>query len=332
MQPEIRLFLYFTLLIVTAQASLFKLTPKSRRSYQPLYKRVPTPANAGSVSSICSCGYYIPETKQTFTHYVTLKPDALSANNLPDSLSKQGWEISSYELTSKPKNITYTPSNLSFNPSSRALELIVSGGSTNRTSIPSAEISTKINSIRYGSFRFKVKASPVAGACSGMFFYKDDNHEIDIEILTSHIHNGGSQADGIPLPGLQLTVQRLTQSQTLSNYKVLPFDGSYDPTKGYHEYRFDWLQSGVRYFIDGNSTSPYTKFIPNVPGSILINNWSNGDRYWPAGPPTQNSILSIREVDLYFNVTDPSLLRAWEAGCKSAGYVRTCSVAPSKGG
>ncbi|KAK6524693.1 hypothetical protein TWF281_011594 [Arthrobotrys megalospora] len=323
------MFLYFTLLIVTTQASLFKLTPKSRRTYQTLYTR--DASNSVSVTS-CACGYYIPETKQIFTHHITLNPSALSSSNLTAALSKQGWIVSDYQQTSTPKNIAYSPSNLKYNSNSKALELIVSGGLPTRSSIPSAEISTMMDRILYGSFRFNVKVSSVAGACSGLFFYKDDNHEIDIEILTSHIRNSTTQRDGVPKPGVQLTVQPLTKNQVLTNYKVVPFDGKFDPTKGYHEYRFDWLKTGVKYSVDGSSYGTYTRFIPKTAGQIIINNWSNGNPYWSAGPPLQNSILSVRSVDIYFNTTDATQIAAWEAGCKKASYKQACTIPKSKTG
>ncbi|KAK6346105.1 hypothetical protein TWF730_010436 [Orbilia blumenaviensis] len=276
MYPEFRILLYFTLLVASVQASLFKLTPRARRTYQALYSRDRSESVSVNVAT-CACGYYIPETKQTFTHHINLDPSALTSSNLTASLSKQGWIVSDYQQTSTPKNITYSPSNVKYNSRSKALELIVTGGSTSRNSIGSAEISTMVDKILYGSFRFNVKVSPIAGACSGIFFYKDDNHEIDIEILTSHIHNTTAQADGVPKPGVQLTVQPLTEAQALRNYKVVPFDGKFDPTKGYHEYRFDWLKAGVRYWVDGDAYGTYTRFIPRIAGQILINNWSNGD-------------------------------------------------------
>ncbi|KAF3143435.1 hypothetical protein TWF703_010849 [Orbilia oligospora] len=318
MQPARKIILYFTLLIVTAQANVLKVTENFHGTHQSLYSR-----DADELVSVnlanCVCGYYIPETKQTFTHHVSLSPSALNSSNLTVALYKQGWIISDREQTSTPKNIKYSPSNLKYNANTKALELTVSGGPTSRSIIPSAEISTIMGKILYGSFRFNVKVSSVAGACSGMFFYKDDNHEIDIEILTSHIHNTTKQPDGVPKPGLQLTVQPLTKTQALSNYRVVPFDGRFDPTKGYHEYRFDWLKTGVKYTVDGNSYGTYTRFIPKSAGQILINNWSNGNRYWPAGPPLQNSILSIRSVDIYFNTTDATEIATWRAASSIKG-------------
>ncbi|KAK6331849.1 hypothetical protein TWF718_002389 [Orbilia javanica] len=331
MQPELGIFFYFTLLIVTTQASLFNLAPRSLRTYRNLHSRDADNTVSVNVAS-CACGYYVPETKETFTHRITLNPSALDNSNIAASLSKQGWAISNWVQTSKPKNIKYSPSNLKYNSNAKALELIVSGGPASRSTINSAEISTTIDKILYGSFRFNVKASSVAGACSGLFYYKDDNHEIDIEILTSHIHNTTTQKDGIPKPGVQLTVQPLTENQAFKNYKVVPFDGRFDPTKGYHEYRFDWLKSGVKYIVDGNSYGTYTRFIPKTAGTVLINNWSNGDPYWSAGPPLQNSILSVRSVDIYYNTTDTTKIAAWKAACKKASYKKVCSVPRSKSG
>ncbi|KAK6352872.1 hypothetical protein TWF696_004873 [Orbilia brochopaga] len=320
--------LLFTLLIGTGQ-TLSKPASGARQSNSKLYYR-----DAPDASASCNCGYYIPESGLTFTHYVNLRPEALSANDLARSLQKQGWTISNRLQKSSPKYINYTTSNIQLSMASqglkkgyKALQLYVSGGPSNRKNIPGAELGTIIKTIRHGSFRFNVKTSTIPGACHGMFFYKDDNHEIDVEILTSHIHDATSSQDpGPPKAGLQLTVQPLTADQPSKYYKVVPFDKMFDPTSGFHEYRFDWTKSGVRYYVNGKTYSS-AAYIPQTAGQILVNNWSNGDPYWSAGPPGKDAILSIGSIDLYFNVTDPTLIRAWDTGCKKSKNKELCGAA-----
>ncbi|KAK6540230.1 hypothetical protein TWF694_009046 [Orbilia ellipsospora] len=95
--------------------------------------------------------------------------------------------------------------------------------------------------------------------------------------------------------------------------------------------RFDWSDSNVKYYVDGVGSISYTKNLPTAAGSILINNWSNGDIYWSAGPPLKDSILSVRSVDMYFNVTDPALIEEWQLSCKASAYQKVCNVPASKG-
>ncbi|KAJ6263709.1 hypothetical protein Dda_2278 [Drechslerella dactyloides] len=284
MKPNPQLILHLALLTLTTQASLIGPARRAGRNDQKPrahdYARDTRDTRDTSTAN-CACGYYIPETKLIFTHRVILDPTALDAYNLASGLAKQGWAASNYQLASSPKNINYTSANIRLNTASKALDLYVSGGLSSRKIIASAELGTAIETIRYGSFRFNIKTSSVPGACHGMFFYKDDNNEIDVEILTSHIHNSAvAQDPGIPKPGLQLTVQPLTAGQSARNYRVVPFDGMFDPTKGFREYRFDWTKSGVKYYINGQ-TYTYSSFTPNAAGQIIVNNWSNGDPYSP---------------------------------------------------
>ncbi|KAF3940659.1 hypothetical protein ABW19_dt0204352 [Dactylella cylindrospora] len=327
MNFKIKSFTFLAFAVATSQA----IRPKpDTHEYlaHPLYPRA---SNTSSASS-CQCGYYIPESKLTFTHHLSINPTSLTTANVSRGLSSQGWNISNYLLPSKP-NISYISSNVRLNSVSKTLDLYVSGGAPSRSSVNSAEIGTILDSIRYGSFRFTVKTSRVAGACNGMFFYQDDNREIDIELLTSHLYSSTNKNNGAPKAGIQLSVQPLTTNQTKLNYKTAPFKtltrstSIFDPTKGYHQYRFDWSRSKVVYYVDGYANGLYWRNLPvSASGQILVNNWSNGDPYWSGGPPLRDSILSIKRVDLYFNSTDPAEIRAFETRCKNSSSKQACTI------
>ncbi|EWC47155.1 hypothetical protein DRE_03524 [Drechslerella stenobrocha 248] len=273
MNFKARLFVYLTLSVVTAQSGLLGLPPGTSQPYQPLGPR----QNTNAAAANCACGYYIPETKLTFTHRLTLNPATLQASDLARGLYRQGWRIDQYKLNSSPKAIYYAASNVRLNTRAKTLDLYVSGGPANRPVVRSAEITTLLENIRYGSFRFNVKASAVPGTCHGMFLYKDDNNEIDIEILTSYLRQTGKpQGAGTPDPGLQLTIQKLRKNQPQANYKVVPFDDRTDPTNGFHDYRFDWTSTGVNYFFN-QKLYGFSRYIPQAGGSVIVNNWSNGD-------------------------------------------------------
>jgi hypothetical protein len=84
------------------------------------------------------------------------------------------------------------------------------------------------------------------------------------------------------------------------NYFVanLPFD----PTDGFHEYRFDFVPGNVIFYADSiplgsmNSTA-----IPSTPGHLMLTQWSNGNPGWTSGPPTQNATITAAYVKAYFN-------------------------------
>ena len=39
----------------------------------------------------------------------------------------------------------------------------------------------------------------------------------------------------------------------------------------------------------------------DYPGHIIINHWSNGNTGWSGGPPTEDAVLTIMYVKMYFN-------------------------------
>jgi beta-glucanase (GH16 family) len=80
----------------------------------------------------------------------------------------------------------------------------------------------------------------------------------------------------------------------------LPFD----PSAAYHEYRFDWMPGQVNFYIDGTLYDIMTTEIPNSPGKVVLNHWSNGDPNWSGGPPQSDAIMTVMYVKAYFNSTN----------------------------
>lgn len=76
----------------------------------------------------------------------------------------------------------------------------------------------------------------------------------------------------------------------------LPFH----PSEGFHEYRFDWSPGKVAYYVDGKHMKDLTKGVPEVPGSLILNHWSNGNG-WTRGPPTSDVTMTVAYVKAYFN-------------------------------
>ena len=123
----------------------------------------------------------------------------------------------------------------------------------------------------------------------GAFFYKADNQETDIEILTGNLASGQHDTNqNVVLGG---------QSTTSTN--PLPSDA----TTAFHEYRLDWLSDRTEFYLDGVLQQTLTANVPSEAGTWLWNNWSNGDQAWSAGPPAQDDILKIGKIDMYYNRT-----------------------------
>ena len=138
------------------------------------------------------------------------------------------------------------------------MQLKVPGGQTAPT-IKGAEVYTLEENILYGSVRTVMQVSTVAGTVSSPFFYKTDNQEADIEVLT-----GGAEQ------GVHYTNQRANSAadQTTKSLPLTP-----DLTTGFHEYRLDWLPGQTDFYLDGVLQASFTENVPTEAGKWLWNNW-----------------------------------------------------------
>ena len=140
------------------------------------------------------------------------------------------------------------------------------------TPISCAEIETVDCNIKYASVRTWAVFSKIPGTCHGLFYYKDDNDEIDIEYLTesaSAANNGNSS----PIP-IWYSNQPLVAGNEPTQDSVVPPS---DPTEAVHEYRFDWTPYSTAFYFDGIRQTVLTSDVPSKPGHIIWNNWANGD-------------------------------------------------------
>jgi beta-glucanase (GH16 family) len=57
--------------------------------------------------------------------------------------------------------------------------------------------------------------------------------------------------------------------QTHTETMRLPFD----PTTGFHEYRFDYSQESVTFFVDGTEIRSWNTGIPQTSMHLMVNSW-----------------------------------------------------------
>ena len=101
------------------------------------------------------------------------------------------------------------------------------------------------------------------------------------------------------------------------NYLVanLPFN----PTIGYHEYRFDFVPGNVIFLADGHELATMnTSAVPTQPGHLILTNWSNGNKLWSFGPPPADAVISVAYVKAYFNSSLSERQSAWATRCKGS--------------
>ena len=114
----------------------------------------------------------------------------------------------------------------------------------------------------YGTYTVRLKCPQAPGSISTFFLYQgipgDGNDEIDIEI-----YNDGTRRI------MFTTWVNGTQTNTATCILV------FDPSREYHEYRIDFYQSEVSYYVDAQLLIRWTSGLPTNSMRLMSNAW------WP---------------------------------------------------
>ena len=110
----------------------------------------------------------------------------------------------------------------------------------------------------YGFYSARIKVPHAPSSITGFFLYQPPDYasEIDIEI-----YNDSSRKMVI----YNTYALGSNHTQTMS----LPFD----PTDGFHEYRFDYAPRSVRFYADGQLMKTWTRTLPRNPMNLYVNAW-----------------------------------------------------------
>jgi hypothetical protein len=259
-------------------------------------------AAAPWVNAACECGYKT-NTGEVWQYAVETDYSKLTAL---DWGSSPDWNI--VEIAREATvTLNYTQANVAL--SGGNLQLTCSAYNTSSEyGIRSGEIRSNRSDIMYGSFRasYSVDArSP--GSVAGFFFYANDTQEIDIEVQ--------SKMDGRTV--------HLGNQPTQSTDVYLPNGGI---VGGMHDYRFDWLRNGTKFYLDSVPAGGFTKDVPVVDGTINFNMWGNGGSFSGPQTPTTDNVMSISKIAMYFNSSSKSTSAQWEKACKAANKKSVCEV------
>ena len=104
--------------------------------------------------------------------------------------------------------------------------------------------------------------------------------------------------------------------------QYLPFR----PDEQFHEYRFDWTPNSVVFYVDGQVMHKMTENVPDSPGRLFMNHWSNGDPHWSAGPPKEDASMTISYIKAYFNTTDSARHKDYSKQCPTFDAAKVCSI------
>ncbi|KAI7855739.1 concanavalin A-like lectin/glucanase domain-containing protein [Circinella umbellata] len=188
---------------------------------------------------------------------------------------------------------------------------------TDNDGFTSASFGTRRQDILYGTFRASMKTSSEPGTVAAFFFFKNNTCEIDMESL-SRIQNPWKTYFSVQP---QIYNEDGSASNLTNDKHTLPFD----PTSAFHEYRFDWTPEDVTYYLDGEEANRINQNIPDAPGRVLINHWTDGNPNYSGLPPAQDATLSLANLTLFFNsseATAPPACQRSSKPCSIAGTYR----------
>ncbi|KFA65139.1 hypothetical protein S40285_06516 [Stachybotrys chlorohalonatus IBT 40285] len=224
-------------------------------------------------------GTYVVDRQAEFANHVSWN---FQSGQLPNWLWPSNYAVGDNSRVFVPENAILRDG---------YLDLLVNGGQTARP-YRSAEIVTVANNIKYASVRTVAILTEPAGVCNGMFFYQSNSQETDIEWLSD-----ASSGSNRGTRWLWLTNQDTNGDGSTHNTVHPPAN----PTVQEHEYRLDWTEGLVRWFVDGVQVWETTQDVPTAAGPWVWNNWSNGDPQWSVGPPAVDAIFRIRSIEMYYN-------------------------------
>lgn len=79
-------------------------------------------------------------------------------------------------------------------------------------------------------------------------------------------------------------------------------DLGFDPTQGFHEYRFDYTFEKVLFYADSKLLARMGgSVMPSSGGHVILQHWSNGNPKWSGGPPDEDTAITVSYVKAYFN-------------------------------
>lgn len=147
--------------------------------------------------------------------------------------------------------------------------------------------------------------------------YFNDTQEIDMEFLSKDFnHSNGSFPVNLVLQSRDSLAAGYNARATGDFVQA---QLGFDPTAAFHEYRIDFLPGRVSFHAGGRPLARMAgAAVPDSPGHLILQHWSNGNALWSGGPPAEDAALVVQYVKAYFNSSAPQRQRDWDGRCGDA--------------
>ena len=259
----------------------------------------------GSIQNVteCSCGYYDPLTRNWYTdsaivyfnETTTLPSDVFAAESYENRFEK-GWNTR-YTQGAHSSNVAVGKDDLT--TSSNTSLRLYADPSDHLHHVVGGAVQTVRRDIFYGSFRALMRSprSWSAGSALSMTLHFNESQTINFDLMNPDDPAKAWVGMFIrnEFPDRDLGVNYTTLAN--SSNGVLPWD--------YTEYRLDWSEEKVEYYIGGKPFRTVLKDgkknYPQTPAPLRLKHWSVGNWFTMQGPPVNRSEANVGWVRTFFN-------------------------------
>ncbi|KAL6414872.1 Beta-glucanase [Ilyonectria robusta] len=283
------------------------------------------------VSSRCECGYAAtaPGNDEHMIFMDLLETDFTQANDLSwnrDWIPQQ-FNVSAengrgeYGKSFMPSNIISLSTEGGGRPSGGSGLGLRVGSAIGEDAVSAAEIDTARSDLHWGSYRAGMELTATNGTCAAFFW------EIDMEFLSREFDPvEGVYPVNLVVQSKQSREAGYDASKTGTFKRV---NLGFDPTAGFHEYRFDYTPGRVIFYGDSKRIAVMEgSAMPSAAGHLILQHWSNGNPKWSGGPPAKDAMLRISYVKAYFNSSNEQHHATLTHRCQKAGTNEAVCLIP----
>ncbi|CCX08486.1 concanavalin A-like lectin/glucanase domain-containing protein [Pyronema domesticum] len=178
----------------------------------------------------------------------------------------------------------------------------------------SAEVENKQKNLLYATTRFRARVKGASGAVAGLFYFRNNQNESDIEILT---RDQPSKIRYSNQPVLDKNGNEIKDASTLVDLNSLAqVDGTALTDKrstvsweDWHTHRIDWVAGKSSWYVDGKLVLEKTYSVPTIPSYLTLNMWSDGGMWSGEMKPGHEAKLEIEWIEMAYNTTDTTPTR-----------------------
>jgi beta-glucanase (GH16 family) len=155
-----------------------------------------------------------------------------------------------------------------------------------------AELDYIEHDVKYASIRVMARVHGASGAVAGIFTYYNDTTESDIEIRTRD-----------PSTQVHLSNQPTTDLSTTEAIPGATFNKPLKDYRAWNVYRLDWIQGQSTWYTNGVQSASTDVNVPETPGTIILNMWSNSGDFSAAMQPGDEAWFDVQWIELLYNTT-----------------------------